>query len=51
VTGKLVKTLVQGYSTAGSHSASVSSEKLANGIYLLKFESAGEHTTQKLIVQ
>ncbi len=51
VTGKLVTTLVQGYSTAGSHSASISSEKLANGIYLLKYESAGENTTQKLIVQ
>jgi hypothetical protein len=51
VTGKLVKTLVQGYATVGSHATGISAEKLASGIYLLKYESAGEHTTQKLIVQ
>jgi endo-1,4-beta-xylanase len=51
VTGKLVKTLVQGYTTVGSHTTGISAEKLASGIYLLKYESAGEHATQKLIVQ
>jgi hypothetical protein len=51
VTGKLVTTLVQGYHTAGSSSFVVHGSSFARGIYLLKFESEGNTTTSKLIVE
>jgi len=51
VSGALVATLAKGYVTAGSHSAVINAEKLASGIYLLKFESGNYHTTNKLIVE
>jgi hypothetical protein len=51
VTGSLVSTLVSGYTTVGAHNAPLSSEKLARGIYLLKFQSEGNTTTTKLIVE
>jgi len=51
VTGKLVTTLANGYTTAGNHSALVNAEKLASGIYLLKFESDNYTTTSKLTIE
>jgi hypothetical protein len=53
VTGKLVSTLVSGDHPAGSYSYSLLTThySLASGIYLLKYEAAGERTTQKLIVE
>jgi hypothetical protein len=51
VTGKLVTTLANGYTTAGNHNAPVNAEKLASGIYLLKFESDNYTTTSKLIIE
>jgi hypothetical protein len=51
VTGKLVTTLANGYVTAGNHSTLVNAEKLASGIYLLKFESDNYTTSSKLIIE
>jgi hypothetical protein len=51
VAGKLVTTLAQGYTQAGSYTTSVSAAKLASGIYLLKFNCDGNVTTQKLILE
>ncbi len=53
VTGELVTTLVSGYHPAGSYSHSLLTThySLARGIYLLKYEAAGERTTQKLIIE
>jgi hypothetical protein len=51
VAGQLVTTLAQGYTLAGSHSALLNADKLAHGIYLLKFESEGYSTTSKLIIE
>jgi hypothetical protein len=51
VTGQLVTVLVKGYTLAGSHSAHLDANKLARGIYLLKYESEGYTTTSKLIIE
>jgi hypothetical protein len=53
VTGKLVTTLASGHHPAGSYSYSLLTThySLVSGIYLLKYEAAGERTTQKLIVE
>jgi len=51
VSGKLVTVLARGNATAGSHGALVDAEKLARGIYLLKFESENYTTTEKLIIE
>ncbi len=51
VAGQLVTTLAQGYTLAGNHSALLNADKLAHGIYLLKFESEGYSTTSKLIIE
>jgi 5-hydroxyisourate hydrolase-like protein (transthyretin family) len=46
-----VTTLANGYVTAGNHSTLVNAEKLASGIYLLKFESDNYTTSSKLIIE
>jgi hypothetical protein len=55
VTGKLVSMLVSGYRPAGSYSsrltANSSQQKLAAGIYMLRLETEGNTTTQKLIIE
>jgi hypothetical protein len=51
VTGKLVTTLANGYTTAGNHSALVNAEQLVRGIYLLRLETNDYHTTEKLIIE
>jgi hypothetical protein len=51
ISGKLVTTLASGYTTAGSHSALLNAEQLARGIYVLKFETDGYNTTEKLIIE
>jgi hypothetical protein len=53
ITGKLVSTLVSGYRRAGSYSCSLfpAHYSLANGVYLLKFETEGHNTTKKLVVE
>ena len=51
VTGALVTTLVRGYTPVGTHSTLLTSEKLALGIYLLKFESESYTATSKLIIE
>jgi hypothetical protein len=51
VTGKLVKTLVGGRTTAGSHTTGISAGKLANGIYVLKYENESRTLTSKLIIE
>ena len=51
VTGKLVTTLANGYTVAGNHNALINAEKLARGIYLLKFDSDDYKTTSKLIIE
>jgi hypothetical protein len=51
VSGKLAATLASGYATAGSHRALVNADKFAHGIYLLRFESESNTTTEKLIIE
>jgi hypothetical protein len=51
VTGRQVMTLASGYTTVGNHVTNVSSKGLANGIYLLKLESADYKATRKLILE
>jgi hypothetical protein len=51
VTGQLVTTLAKGYTLAGSHTALLDANKLARGIYLLKYENEGNTTTRKLIIE
>jgi hypothetical protein len=53
VTGKLVSTLANGRHPAGSYSYSLltTHHSLARGIYVLKFESDGYNTTEKLIIE
>jgi hypothetical protein len=51
ISGKLVTTLAGGYATSGSHTAHLDARNLASGIYLLKFESNGYTTTEKLIIE
>jgi N-acetylneuraminic acid mutarotase len=55
VTGKLVSTLASGYHPAGSYSsqltANSSLQKLAAGIYILRLDSEGNTTTQKVIIE
>jgi len=51
VAGKLVTTLAQGYTRAGSYTTSINAARLASGIYLLKFDLDGQVTTQKLILE
>jgi hypothetical protein len=51
LSGMLVTTLAKGYALAGSHSALLNADKFASGIYLLKFESEGNATTEKLTIE
>jgi len=51
VTGQLVATLAKGYTLAGSHTAHLNANKLVRGVYLLKYESEGNTTTSKLIIE
>jgi hypothetical protein len=55
VTGQLVSTLASGYHPAGSYSsqltANSSRQRLAAGIYMLRLDSEGNTTTQKLIIE
>jgi hypothetical protein len=51
VTGKAVTTLASGYHNAGSYVIQVDAAKLAHGIYVLKLESEGTTTSQKLIIE
>ena len=51
VTGKLVTTIVAGQRDAGSYSLPAGFSSLASGIYVLKLETEGYSTTQKLIIE
>ena len=53
ITGKLVSTLVNGYRPAGSYSYSLltTCRSFASGVYLLKFETEGYNTTEKLVIE
>ena len=51
MTGRLVMTLANGYTATGRHITNVSSRSLANGVYLLKLESADCKATRKLILE
>jgi hypothetical protein len=53
VSGKLLGTLVKGRYPAGSYSCSLfpAHYSLAGGVYLLKFETEGHNTTEKLVVE
>ena len=53
VTGKLVSTLASGYHPAGSYYYSLLTThySLASGVYLLKFETEGYNTTEKLVIE
>ena len=53
LSGKLVSTLVSGYHPAGSYSYSLLTThySLASGIYVLRLDSEGRTTTEKLIIE
>jgi hypothetical protein len=51
VTGKLVNTLASGYHNAGTSSFIVPRSSLSSGIYMLKLESGGFTTTNKIIIE
>ena len=53
VTGKLISTLASGYHPAGSYNYSLLTThySLASGVYLLKFETEGYNTTEKLVIE
>ena len=55
LSGKLVRTLASGYHAAGNYSsqltANSSQQKPAAGVYLLKLESDGRSTTEKLVIE
>ncbi|MEO0108250.1 MAG: T9SS type A sorting domain-containing protein, partial [candidate division WOR-3 bacterium] len=51
VTGALKQVLSQGYAAAGNYVTALNAERLARGIYILKFETERDCTTQKLIIE
>jgi hypothetical protein len=52
VAGKLMTTLARGYTLAGSHTARLNVDKLARGVYLLRYEYEGNNTaTCRLIIE
>ena len=51
VSGALVKTLMSGRVSAGSHATRLDATKPAHGIYFLKLVADGYHATNKLIIE
>lgn len=51
VTGALVTTLAQGNTPAGSYRVTLDADKLARGVYVLKFESGDYRTTRKVTIE
>ena len=53
ITGKLVSTLASGYHAAGAYSSrlTANSERLAAGIYVLKYEAGEYRATEKLVIE
>ncbi|OYD16262.1 hypothetical protein CH333_03815, partial [candidate division WOR-3 bacterium JGI_Cruoil_03_44_89] len=50
VTGSLVSTLVNKRLTAGTHSLTVDTKKLASGVYFLRMDAEGFSGTRKFVV-
>ncbi|MBN1294530.1 MAG: T9SS type A sorting domain-containing protein, partial [Candidatus Latescibacteria bacterium] len=50
VSGQKVTTLVDGYMTAGAHSATFDGTNLSSGVYLYNFESKGFRKNGKLLI-
>jgi hypothetical protein len=53
VTGKLVRTLADGYRTAGEYGSPLTANglRLSAGIYLLKYEAGDYRATEKLVIE
>jgi hypothetical protein len=55
IAGRLVSTLASGYHAAGTYSLPITAsgleQKLAAGIYVVRLDSDGRRTTQKLVVE
>jgi hypothetical protein len=55
VSGRLVSTIAKGYHPAGSYSSELTAnslqQKLAAGIYILRLDSKGCQTTEKLVIE
>jgi hypothetical protein len=53
VSGRLVSTLASGYHAAGAYSSrlAANSERLAAGIYIIKYETGECRTTEKLVIE
>jgi hypothetical protein len=55
IAGRLVSTLASGYHAAGTYSLPITAsgleQKLAAGIYVIRLDSDGRRTTQKLVVE
>lgn len=49
--GRLVRDLIDGYQTAGPHAAIVAREKLAAGVYLVRYESEEQTETRKVVIE
>jgi len=50
VNGRIVETLVNDNSTPGMHTAILSSNNLASGIYIIRLAGAGKFTTRKILL-
>jgi hypothetical protein len=51
VTGKLIATLSEGYAGIGTRNRELRTENLSRGVYVLRLETEGATTTQKLILE
>lgn len=50
INGQKVATLVDGPVSAGAHSVTFDGSRLASGVYLYRFESAGLNRTGKMLL-
>jgi hypothetical protein len=51
ISGGLVRVLADGYQTAGPHAAVVAREKLAAGVYLVRYQSEERTETRKVVIE
>jgi flagellar hook assembly protein FlgD len=51
ITGKSVKSISEGYKSAGSHQVSLDATNLNNGIYYYSFKTDAGQITKKMVVK
>jgi hypothetical protein len=50
VSGQRVKTLVNGFKTAGTHQVLLVADELPSGVYFVRLVTAGKSTTRKAVL-